>query len=334
MQQDNLQVRIRRLPTGPIGEDDFALTQAPIPRPAEGEVLCRTRYLSLDPYMRKRLAEACAGRLPLTAGDLMMGRTIGEVVVSRDARFAPGDHVLGSAGWQTYCAEPAAALQKLPVGAQALTRYLGVLGPTGITAWLGMVHVARVQPGERVVVSSAGGAVGGTAGQIARHLGAEVIGIAGGVAKCDAIVRELGFSACVDYRQAGFEHALELATPDGVDVCFENVGAAVLDATLARMNDDGRIAVCGLLSQYQGASPYAYRHFSRVLDKGLHISGFRINACTALHEQARTALRGWLDAGAIREWETVTDGLAQAPRAFVAMLQGRGRGKHLVRLMG
>ncbi len=333
MLADNLQVRIRSLPTGAIGADDFSFAWTAIPRPtADGEVLCRTRYLSLDPYMRKRLGEAAAGRLALSAGDLMMGRTIGEVIESRDPRFQAGDQVLGSSGWQTYSVEPAASLRKLPADAKTLTRYLGVLGPTGVTAWLGMVQVAGVKAGDRVVVSSAAGAVGGTAGQIARHLGAEVIGIAGGNAKCEAVVRELGFSACIDYRSPNFERDLARATPNGVDLCFENVGGAVFDATLGRMNDEGRIALCGLLSQYEGGAPYPYRHFARMLDKGLRMTGFRVNASQALHEQARFELGGWLDAGAIRQWETVTDGLAQAPKALMDMLQGQGRGKHLVRV--
>jgi len=332
MQPDNPQIRIHSLATGPLTPDHFALTTAPIPRPAEGEVLCRTRYLSLDPYMRKRLGEAAAGRLPIAVGDLMMGRTIGEVVESRDPRYQAGDFVLGAAGWQTWSAEPASTLRKLSPDPATLTRHLGVLGPTGITAWLGMVHVGRVQAGDRVVVSSAAGAVGGTAGQIARHLGAEVIGIAGGSAKCDAVVRELGFAAGVDYRQPDFEESLARATPGGVDLCFENVGGAVLDATLARMNDRGRIAICGLLSHYDGGAPYALRHFARVLDKGLQITGFSVNTHTPLHERARAELGRWLDAGALRQWETITEGLEQAPQALIAMLAGQGRGKHLVQL--
>lgn len=332
MPTDNLQIRIHSLAMGPLTADHFALASAPIPRPGAGEVLCRTRYLSLDPYMRKRLGEAAAGRLAIAVGDLMMGRTIGEVLESRDARYQAGDFVLGAAGWQTYSAESAATLRRLPPDSATLTRHLGVLGPTGITAWLGMVHVGRVQAGDRVVVSSAAGAVGATAGQIARHLGAEVVGIAGGSAKCAAVVRELGFAASVDYRQPDFEDALARATPHGTDLCFENVGGAVLDATLARMNERGRIAICGLLSQYDGGAPYALRHFARVLDKGLQITGFGVNAHTQLHERARAELSGWLDAGAIHPWETVIDGLEHAPQALIAMLRGEGRGKHLVRV--
>lgn len=330
MHAHNLQVRIRSLPAGTVDASHFDVVQAPMPSPADGEVLSRTIYLSLDPYMRKRLAEAFAGRLALRAGDLMMGRTIGEVISSRDPRFRVGDMVLGRGGWQEFAVEPGSEIEAVPSGAHRLSSYLGVLGPTGITAWIGMVHVAAVQAGEQVLVSSAAGAVGSTAGQIARHLGANVVGIAGGVDKCAAVVRELGFAACVDYKSPGFEQDLANATARGVDVCFENVGGAVLDASLQRMNDNGRIALCGLMSQYHAGSPYALRNFPRLLDKSLQLTGFGINTNRPLHARARSDLRRWMDTGAIAQWETVTRGLAQAPQAFVAMLAGTGRGKHLV----
>jgi NADPH-dependent curcumin reductase CurA len=328
----NLQVRIRSLPTGAVDEGHFELRTAALPVPAAGEVLVRTAYLSLDPYMRKRLADAVAGRVALGAGDLMMGRTVGHVVESRDARFCAGDAVLGWAGWQQYAAEPADQLEKLPQGDLLLSAHLGVLGRPGITAWLGVVHVANVQPGERVLVSSAAGAVGSLAGQIARQLGADVVGIAGGAAKCEAVASELRLRACIDYKDADFEPRLREATPDGVDACFENVGAAMLDAALGRMNAGGRIALCGLLGQYHSGAPYAYRNFTRLLDRALHLTGFRIDDHAALFAPARAQLAEWLHAGAFRQWETVADGLERAPAAFAAMLQGRGRGKTLVKV--
>lgn len=304
-----------------------------MPQPAAGEVLVRNHCLSLDPYMRKRLADAVAGRVRFGPGDLMVGRTVGEVVQSRDPGFQTGQFVLGWGGWQQYSAEPAAQLEPVDGGgALPLSVHLGVLGRPGITAWLGVVQVARLQPGEWLVVSSAAGAVGSLAGQMARHLGAVAVGIAGGAAKCEAVRAELGLHACVDYKSPGFEPALREATPRGVDVCFENVGAGVLDATLGRMNEHGRIAVCGLLGHYHSGAAHAFRNFPRILDRALQVTGFRIDDHVPLHAQARADLRRWLDAGAFRTWETTSHGLEAAPAAFVAMLEGHGRGKTLVQL--
>lgn len=332
--QTNLQVRLRSLPHDAVREDHFEVREGAVPHPAAGEVLVRTHFLSLDPYMRKRLADAVAGRVVLNPGALMMGRTVGEVIESRDPNFRTGDRVLGWGGWQQFSAEPAARLEKIAAaGDLPLSVHLGALGRPGITAWLGVAHVAKVQAGDRMVVSSAAGAVGSLAGQMARHLGAEVTGIAGGPAKCEAVVRELGFRAGVDYKSPQFEQALRDATPQGVDVCFENVGAAILDATLDRMNEEGRVAVCGLMGQYHSGAPYAYRNFARILDRGLQVTGFRIDAHTALHDRARADLRCWLEAGVFRRWETVSQGLESAPAAFVAMLEGHGQGKTLVQLV-
>lgn len=329
----NLQVCIRSLPTAEVQATDFELRETAIPQPAEGEVLVRNHYLSLDPYMRKRLADALGGRVALGPGDLMMGRTVGEVVASHDPAYRAGDQVLGWGGWQRYSAEPARRLEKVqPVASMPLSVHLGALGRPGITAWLGIVHVAGVRAGEHVVVSSAAGAVGGLAGQMARHLGADVVGIAGGASKCEAVVGELGLRTCVDYKAPDFEQALAAATPEGVDVCFENVGAGVLDATLGRMNEEGRIALCGLIGHYHSGPPSAFRNFARLLDRGLHVTGFRIDSLTALHERARADLRAWFDAGVFRSWETVAEGLENAPAAFAGMLLGRGRGKTLVRI--
>ena len=332
--EKNLQVCIRSLPTGAVDEAHFEVREAALPALASGEVRVRNHFLSLDPYMRKRLADAVEGRVRLHVGELMMGRTVGEVVESRDCAFRPGDQVVGWGGWQLYSAEPAARLEKIGAASGLpLSVYLGVLGRPGTTAWLGVVNVAQLQANECIVVSSAAGAVGSLAGQMALHLGARVVGIAGGPDKCNAVVKELGFHACVDYKSPAFEQALCEATPQGVEVCFENVGAAVLDATLSRMNENGRIAVCGLLGHYHSGPPYALRNFSRVLDRGLHVTGFRIDANTHLHERARSNLRAWFDAGVFRRWETVSMGLESAPAAFVAMLAGRGQGKTLVQLI-
>lgn len=329
----HLQVHVRTLPRDEVRASDFELREAPLPRPAAGEALVRHAYLSLDPYMRKRLADAVAGRFDLGVGSVMMGRTVGTVVESRDPSLRPGDHVLGWGGWREYSVAPAIRLEKVttPDGLP-LSAHLGVLGRPGITAWLGIVHVARVQAGECVVVSSAAGAVGSLAGQMARHLGADVIGIAGGPAKCRAVVGELGLRACLDYKSEHFLPELSAATPRGVQVNFENVGGAVWDATLDRMAENGRVAVCGLISHYHSGPPYAFRHIERILDRGLQVTGFRIDALVEHHERARCELVAWASAGVFRRWESVSSGLGAAPAAFVAMLRGEGRGKTLVHL--
>ena len=332
MTTNNLQVRVRSFPTGVVEASHFEVKPGPMPVPAEGQVLVRIAYLSLDPYMRKRLTDAVEGRVKFQVGDLMMGRTVGEVVESRDAGFRPGDKVLGWGGWQQYSAESARKLEKVSDAGQPLSVHLGVLGRPGITAWLGMVHVAKVKAGDKVLVSSAAGGVGSVAGQIARQLGADVVGIAGGPEKCKAVVQELRLRACLDYKAPDFDEALRAATPQGVDVCFENVGAAMLDAALDRMNLNGRIALCGLLGQYQAGAPYAYRNFPRLLDRALELTGFRIDDHPALYDRARADLGKWLASGAFSQWETVSHGLEQAPAAFAAMLQGRGQGKTLVKV--
>ncbi|QHE84584.1 NADP-dependent oxidoreductase [Hydrogenophaga sp. BPS33] len=330
----NLQVRIRHLPRDTVEAGHFELHEALVPLPAAGQVLVQQHFLSLDPYMRKRLADACAGRDPLAPGDVMMGRTVGRVVESRDPAFRAGDTVLGWGGWQRYAAEPAQSLQKVePVEGGSLSVHLGALGRPGITAWLGVVSVAQLRAGECLVVSSAAGAVGSLAVQMARHIGARVVGIAGGRAKCDAVVGQLGAQACVDYKAPDFAQQLAHATPDGVDVVFENVGAGVLDATLNRMNENGRVAVCGLMGHYHSGDPYGFQNFARVLDRALKVTGFRIDANAPLHAQALGDLRAWFGAGVLRSWETVAQGLEQAPDAFVSMLQGRGQGKTLVQII-
>ncbi len=329
----NLQVCIRQFPHDVVNVEHFELREVPIPSLAEGEVLVRHQFLSLDPYMRMRLADAQVGRFAMKLGDVMMGRTVGTVTASRDPAFTPGDVVLGWGGWQSCSVARAETLQKVePLGDGSLSAYLGVLGRPGITAWLGVVSVAQLRSGESFLVSSAAGAVGSLAAQMARHIGARVVGIAGGAAKCESVVEQLGVHACVDYKAPDFKERLADATPGGVDVLFENVGAAVFDESLNRMNQHGRVAVCGLIAQYHSGEPYAFKNFPRILDRDLKVTGFRIDSNKDLHEQASKDLRAWFDAGVFKSWERVSHGLENAPEAFIAMLQGRGQGKTLVRL--
>ncbi|VTU46136.1 Putative NADP-dependent oxidoreductase YfmJ (plasmid) [Variovorax sp. PBL-E5] len=328
----NLQVRLHSLPDGAVGIGNFELSRAPMPVPGPGQVLTRTLYLSLDPYMRKRMQEARQGRAALRPGDPMIGRTLGVVEAGAAGGFAAGDLVLGWAGWQSFAAQDAERLVRVTPLEPSSSPYLGALGRPGITAWLGMVHLGQVRQGETVLVSSAAGAVGSVAAQIARRFGARAIGIAGGAGKCAWLKGELGFDEAVDYTAFDFERQLEQATPSGVDLCFESVGAAVLDAALSRMNPRGRIALCGLLGHYQSDAAHAFANFARLLDRGLALQGFRIDDFEAQHAQAAADLARWWHEGALRQHETMTEGLENAPAAFVGMLAGRGFGKHIVRV--
>lgn len=329
----SIQVGIREFPRDTVTPEHFSVKEVELAPLAPGEVLVRPQFLSLDPYMRMRLADARVGRFAMKPGDTMMGRTVGSVVESRDPAFKTGDVVLGWGGWRSLAVATAETLQKVePVEGAPLSAYLGVLGRPGITAWLGVVSIAGLRAGETFLVSSAAGAVGSIAAQMARHLGAQVVGIAGGPAKCEAVTTQLGAHACIDYKLPDFEQRLQEATPEGVDVLFENVGAAVLDASLERMKHRGRVAVCGLIAQYHSGDPYAFRNFSRILSSDLRVTGFRIDSNSHLHAQAMDDLHSWYRAGVFRSWERVTQGLENAPEAFVSMLAGKGQGKTLIQL--
>src|ERR1051325_6907614 len=245
-------------PTGAPREDNFRLETVPVPELAAGQVLVRHHYLSLDPYMRGRMTEQKSYATPQPLDEVMIGGTVGEVVASRAERFAVGDHVVGMGGWQENSvgsgAGAAPGLRKIATSRIPIQAYLGAVGMPGVTAWYGLNMICEPKAGETVAVSAASGAVGGVVGQLAKAKDCRAGGIAGGKAKCDYVVRELGFDACVDYKAAATPEALQAmvreATPSGIDGYFENVGGAVLDAVMLQMNPFGRIAVCGMIAGY------------------------------------------------------------------------------------
>src|SRR5580765_6695892 len=245
----NRQVLFASRPQGAVREDNFRIVDAPIPEPGEGEVLVKNHWLSLDPYMRGRMSEAKSYAPGAKLGEVMVGQTVGEVVASRDPSFKTGDHVLAPLGWQLYGKAVARHLTSIDVSRAPASYYLGLLGMPGITAWLGLREIGRPKPGETLVVSAASGAVGSVAGQLAKSDGCRVVGIAGGKAKCDYVVQELGFDACVDYKAGNLAQDLRDACPKGVDVDFENVGGAILDTLLAIMNPFSRIVLCGMIAE-------------------------------------------------------------------------------------
>jgi len=328
----NTQVRFAARPTGFPDESCFRVTTEELGDLADGQVLVRNHFLSLDPYMRGRMSEAKSYAKPMEVGDVMLGGTAGEVVASRHPGFAVGDRVVAQLGWQEYGASDGRGLLKVS-GKVPLSAYLGVVGMPGVTAHIGLHHIAEMKEGETVVVSAAGGAVGGVVGQLAKLHGGRAIGIAGGPAKCEHVVRELGFDACVDYRAPDFRDQLRAATPDGVDVSFENVGGPVMDTVLARLRPFARVALCGLVSQYNATEPYALKNIGALLTSRAKIHGFIVTDYMPRWPAALAALETWVAEGKLRYHETIAEGLASAPAAFLGMLRGENLGKQLVRLV-
>jgi len=329
---ENRRIVLASRPKGWVSEENFRLENAPLPRPAEGEVLVKNLWLSLDPYMRGRMDDRKSYAAKQELGEVMIGGTAGEVIESRNPAFKSGDAVVGMLGWQQYGCADGKGLRKVDAGRVPLSAYLGVLGMPGVTAWVGLLDICRPKEGETVAVSAASGAVGSVVGQIARLKGCRAVGIAGGKAKCDYVVKELGFDACVDYKASSFNDDLKTAAPKGVDCYFENVGGEILDALLRRMNPFSRIAVCGLISQYNLTEPYGVKTFQSILTNRIKVQGFIVSDRLELWAKALPELAGWVAEGKIKYRESVVEGLENAPRGLIALLQGGNFGKQLVKL--
>jgi hypothetical protein len=332
MSERNKQVLLAAHPQGWVKESDFRLVDAPLPQPGPGQVLVRNEFLSLDPYMRGRINTAKSYAPGVEVGQLMVGGTVGEVADSKHPDFAPGDKVLGYLGWQLYGVGEGKALQKLTPGKLPLSAYLGVVGMPGVTAWIGLLQIAKPKPGETVAVAAATGAVGGVVGQLAKLQGCRAVGIAGGAAKCAYAVQELGFDACVDYKAGNLAADLKAATPNGIDVDFENVGGDVLAAVIPRLNDFARIPLCGLISDYNATAPRGIPDLRQFLFKRIHLQGFICSDRMELWPEALRQLEDWVIAGKIRYRETVVEGLENAPRAFIGLFKGENFGKLVVKL--
>lgn len=329
---DNLQVLLKHRPVGAPTPDDFELHKAGVPEPGEGQVLVRNRWLSLDPYMRGRMSDAKSYATPVQIGGVMVGGTVGEVVASRHPGFKPGDMVVGTLGWQLYGVADAGTLRKLADPRLPPTTYLGVMGMPGVTAWVGLKQICKPKPGETVVVSAAAGAVGSAVGQIAKILGCRAVGIAGGPDKCRHVVEDLGFDACIDYKAGRVGEDLAAACPDGIDACFENVGAQVFDEVLKLLNPFSRIALCGLVAQYNATEAYGYKNLRSLLVNRVHLDGFIVFDHLPVWDEALGELSGWILEGKLKYRETIAQGLENAPAAFISMLKGGNLGKQLVAL--
>lgn len=323
-------------PTGEPTQENFRTETVPLPELADGEVLLQTRYLSLDPYMRGRMNDAKSYAAGVGIGEPMVGGTVSRVLRSNAAGFAEGDHVLGHGGWQTHSVEQADGLVALDESAAPLSTALGVLGMPGLTAYAGLLQIGKPQPGETVVVAAATGPVGSAVGQIAQLKGARAVGIAGGPEKV-AYLKELGFDAAIDHRADDFTHQLAAATGDGIDVYFENVGGKVWDAVLPRMNEFGRVPVCGLVSGYNATSlPEGPNRvpvlMSTVLQKSLTLRGFIVREYSDQMAQFRRDMTEWIASGQVKYREDVTDGLQNTVEAFIGLLRGENFGKAVVKV--
>jgi len=334
----NRKILLDSRPQGEARTDNFRLVVAETPPLQEGQVLVRHHYLSLDPYMRGRMDDIRSYAAPQPLGEVMLGSTVGEVVESRSPKFQPGDRVLGRGGWQEYSVVDAekGGLGKLDTSRVPLSHYLGAVGMPGVTAWYGLTQIIRPKAGETVVVSAASGAVGSAVGVLARQRGCRAVGIAGGPDKCRYVQEELGFDACVDYKQhpdaRSLSAALKQACPDGIDGYFENVGGLVTDAVMLRMNAFSRMAVCGMIAGYDG-KPVPMSHPSLILVNRMLVQGFIVGEHTQLWPQALEELGELVGSGRFRPRETVAQGLESAPEAFLGLLRGRNFGKQLVKLV-
>jgi NADPH-dependent curcumin reductase CurA len=333
-----LQIVLAARPQGMPKLTDFRLEETALPPPGSGQVLLAVQYLSLDPYMRGRMDDRKSYAKPMQLGDVMVGETVAKVTASRHPDYADGDLVLAKTGWRTHALADAAGLRKIEPSPAPVTARLGVLGMPGFTAYAGLREIGKPRPGETVAVAAASGPVGSLVGQLARLAGARAVGIAGGARKCAYLKDELGFDAAVDHRQAGFAAALTAACPDGIDVYFENVGGAVWQAVLPLLNKFARVPVSGLIAQYNGAGPgdgtdRLPATLREILSKSLTLRGF-INYDLAGQYYAdflREVGAGIAD-GRIRHREDIVDGLENAPKAFIGMLDGQNFGKAIVRV--
>ena len=339
MAEINRQIHLVSRPSGEASTDNFRLVEQPLGTPGEGQVLVRHHFLSLDPYMRGRMNDAKSYAQPQELDKVMQGGTVGVVVASKHPDYKPGDNVVGFGGWQEYSIVDGGipgSLRKVDTSRVPLSAYLGAVGMPGVTAWYGLMKICEPKAGQTIVVSAASGAVGSAVGQLAKTRGCRAVGIAGGTDKCEYVTRELGFDACIDYKAhkdpKSLYQALKEATPDGVDGNFENVGGPILDAVLARMNTFGRIALCGMISGYDG-QPIPLQQPQLILVSRLRIEGFIVGEHPEVRSEAMKELGMLVGTGKLKYRETIASGIESAPEAFLGLLKGRNFGKQLVKLV-
>jgi NADPH-dependent curcumin reductase CurA len=333
MPESNRRFILRNRPSGRINADTFELVEEAIPEIGDGEALVRTQWISLDPTNRGWIRDEPTYLPPVAIGEVMRALGLGQVVASKHDAYREGQLVQGLLGWQEWAvaSDSAPLLPVTEIPGVSTREYLGVLGMTGLTAWVGIRDIGRPQPGETVVVSAAAGAVGSVAGQIAKIEGARVVGIAGGPEKCGILTEQLGFDAAVDYRAPNWLDQLTAATPNGIDVDFENVGGEIMDAVFARLNLRARVALCGLISGYNDAErPAGPRHFSHLLVQRVRLQGFIVLDHFDRMREAATELSAWMREGKLEALETVVEGFEQLPDAINMLFDGKNVGKLLL----
>ncbi|MFN4963894.1 MAG: NADP-dependent oxidoreductase [Burkholderiales bacterium] len=328
----NESIRFAKHPDGLPDASCFEFTQEQVIRPAHGEVLIENHLLSVDPYIRMRMEREDSYAPAMRLGDVIVGRTVGRIIESKDSQYALGSWVVGRHAWQRYSLARADDLQAIDPELAPLSAYLGALGSTGQTAWLGLHLLGQPKPGEAVLVSAAAGAVGSVAIQLAKGYGCKTIGIAGGSSKCDWVRTKLGAYDCLDYRASDFESVLSERLNEGVDFYFDNVAGSILDQVLPKMKLHGRIALCGLISQYNAKTVDGIFNLRSLFNKRVRLEGFLLSDHKSLLPTANSDLMTAYQAGKLHHEASIYDGLDQAPTAFVDMLKGRSLGKQLVRL--
>ena len=328
----NKRVLLARRPEGEPVDSDFRFVEEPVPALGEGEVLLRTRYLSLDPYMRGRMSAARSYAKSVEVGEMMVGAAVSEVIDSKNASFRKGDLVLGYTGWQTEHVSSGDGLRKLDPKSAPVTYALGVLGMPGQTGYCALLDIGKPQSGETIVVSSASGAVGSVAGQIAKIKGCRVIGVAGSDEKCAYVTQELGFDACINRRTEDLGAALTAHCPEGIDIYFDNTGGPILHAVMQRLRLNARIAIVGMIDQYNALVPPPGPNLRPMLTMRATMQGFLVSDHQAHAEAFERDVAGWLREGKIRYREDVVEGLENAPRALIGMLRGENFGKLIVKV--
>jgi len=328
----NRQILLVSRPQGAASVNNFKLVETALEPLAEGQVRVRNHFLSLDPYMRGRMDDSKSYAASQPLNEVMIGGTVGEVVESKNPKFAIGDKVVGIYGWQEFGTSDGKDLRKVDDTHIPLSAYLGPVGMPGVTAWLGLNRIIEPKAGETVVVSAASGAVGSVVGQLAKAAGCRAVGIAGGADKCRYVTETLGFDACVDYKAGNLHEDLKAALPNGADGYFENVGGEILDEVLSRMNAFGRIALCGMIASYDG-SPMPLKKPALLLTQRLKVQGFIVSESPEVWPEALTQLGGLVAQKKLQYRETIAQGLENAPEAFLGLLKGKNFGKQLVKLI-
>ncbi|MES2251477.1 MAG: NADP-dependent oxidoreductase [Pseudomonadota bacterium] len=335
----NKQIHLDNRPEGEAVASNFKLVTVETPALADNQVLVRHHYMSLDPYMRGRMNDSKSYAQPQPVGQVFQGGTVGEVVESKHPKYAVGDKVVGFGGWQEYSVVDASqpgALKKVDTTHVPLSHYLGAVGMPGVTAWYGLVKIIAPKAGETVVITAASGAVGSAFGALAKARGCRVVGIAGGPDKCKYVTDELGFDACIDYRQhpdvKTMSAALKEACPNGIDGYFENVGGYIFDAVLLRTNAFARVALCGMIAGYDG-QPLPLANPALILINRLKIEGFIVSEHMEVWPEALTELGTLVGTGKLKPRESIAQGIEAAPEAFLGLLKGKNFGKQLVKLI-